>query len=88
MRISRKNLSKAIQRRQRIEGTNSNELWEFSWRLPRKDKKVVEALRTIIEEYWKNNTRPSLNQRDVVRRRIGSRNCEPHPKHFLDTTQT
>jgi len=24
----------------------------------------------------------------VVRRRIGSQNCEPHPKHFLDETQT
>ena len=45
-------------------------------------------MRTLIEDYWKNNTRPSPNQKDVVRRRIGSRNREPHPKHFLDTTQT
>jgi len=63
---------RAIGRHQRVEDPNTNELWAFSGRLPRKDKVVVEALRSLIEDFWNNYTRVSLNQRDVVRRRIGS----------------
>lgn len=60
----------------------------FSGRLPCKDKVVVDALRTLIETFWHDNTRVSPNQRDVVRRQIGSINHEPHVKHYLDMTQT
>ena len=75
-------------RHERLEDPTKNELWTFSGRLPRKDKEISEALKSLIEEFWKNNTRVSPNQRDVVRRRIGSQNHDPHAKHFLDSTQT
>ena len=75
-------------RHERLEDLTKNELWAFSSRLPRKDKEISEALKSLIEDFWKNNTRVSPNQRDVVRRRIGSQNCDPHVKHFLDSTQT
>lgn len=88
LRINRKTLAKAIQKWQRVDDTNSNELWAFSRRLPWKNKWFFEALRSLIEYFWNNNTRPSPNQMDVVRIRIDSWNHEPHPKHFLDTTQT
>ena len=42
----------------------------------------------VIEDFWKNNTFVSPNQRDVVRRRLGSQNRDPLVKHFLDSTQT
>ena len=52
------------------------------------DKEISEALKSLIEDFWKNNTCVSPNQKDVVRRRIGSQNYNPHGKHFLDSTQT
>ena len=74
-------------RHERLVDLTKNELWAFSGRLPRKDKEISEALKSLIEDFWKNNTCVSPNQRDVVRR-IGSQNREPHAKHFLDSTQT
>ena len=74
-------------RHKRLEDPTKNELWIFSSRLPRKDKEISEALKSLIKDFWKNNTHVSPNQRDVVRRSIGSQNCDPHAKHFLDSTQ-
>ena len=71
-----------------MEDPTKNELWTFSSRLPRKDKETSEALKSLIEYFWKNNTRVSPNQRDVVRRSIGSQNHDPRVKYFLDSTQT
>ena len=65
-----------------------NELRKFRSRLLQKDKEISEALKSLIKYFLKNNTRVSPNQRDVVRRRIGSQNRDPHVKHFLDSTQT
>ena len=75
-------------RHERLEDPTKNELWTFSGRLQWKDKEISEALKSLIEIFWKNNTHVLPNQRDVVRRRIGSQNLEPHTKHFLDSTQT
>ena len=51
-------------------------------------EEISEALKSLTEIFWKNNTRVSPNQRDIVRKRIGSQNRDPHAKHFLDSTQT
>ena len=53
----------------------------------RKDKKISEALKSLIEDFWINNANVSPNEGDVVRR-IGSQNHDPHAKHFLDSSQT
>ena len=71
-------LRRAMLRCERLEDLTKNELWTFSSRLPQKDKEISEALESLIEDFWKNNTCVSPNQRDVVRRRIGSQNHEPH----------
>lgn len=89
LKISRTTLHHALGRREKIEDLgNNNSLWAFSGRLPRKDKVVVDALRWLIEFFWHDNKRVSPNQRDVVRRQIGSRSHESHAKHFSDMTQT
>lgn len=62
----------SIVRCQRTRDTDDNELWEFLGRLPQKYNLIIEALRSLIEEFWKNNTRVYLNQIDEVRRRFGS----------------
>ena len=70
---------------ERLEDPTKNELWTFSGRIPWKDKEISEALKSLIKDFWKNNKLVSPNQRDVVRRRIGSQNHDPRAKRFLDS---
>ena len=86
LKFGRGTLRRAMLRRERLEDPTKNELWKFSGRLQWKDKEISEALKSLIEDFLKNNTHVSPNQRDVVRRRIGSQNRDPHAKHFLDST--
>ena len=79
LKIGRGTLRRAMVRRERVEDPKKFELWTFSNRLPQKDK----SLKSSIEDFWTNNTRIYPNQRDVVRRRIGIQNCDPHVKHFF-----
>ena len=60
----------------------------FTGRLPHSDMKLIEAVKGLVQEFWNDNTRPYSNQKYVVRLRKGSRDHEPHIKHFLDMTQT
>jgi hypothetical protein len=62
-------------------------MWAFSSRLPRFDMKLIEAVKGLVQEYWNDNNIPSSNQKYVVKLRKGSRDREPHIKHFLDMTQ-
>ena len=41
----------------------------------------------LVQELWRDNSIPSSNQKDVLKLRMGSRDREPHIKHFLDMTQ-
>lgn len=88
LKIGRGTLRRAMLTRERLEDPTKNELRTLSGRLPKKYKKISKALKSLIEDFWKSNTHVSRNQRDVVRRRISSQNCDPHVKHFLDSTQT
>ena len=45
-------------------------------------------MKSLIEDLKKKKQCVSPNQRDVVRRSIGSQNHDPHAKHILDSTQT
>jgi hypothetical protein len=54
LRIGRSTLQRALQRWEGIEDPNTNSLWSFSGRLPRKDKVLVDALRTLIEKFWQD----------------------------------
>ena len=81
LKISRGTLRRAMVRCERLEDPRKNELWTFSSKLPQKDKETNESLKSLIEDFWINNTLISPNQRDVVRR-IGSQNRNPHAKHF------
>ena len=60
----------------------------FSSRLPREDMKLVEAVKGLVQTFWHDNTRPSSNMKDVLKHCRGSRNNEPHVKHYLNMTQT
>jgi len=70
-----------------VEG-QMDKLWAFSGRLPRKDMKLVEAVKGLVQSFWHDNTRPFSNTKDVLKHCRGSKNNEPHIKHYLDMTQT
>ena len=50
--------------------------------------KLIDAVKGMVQEFWHDNSRPSSNQKDVLKLRMGSRDREPHIKHFLDMAQT
>ena len=49
---------------------------------------LINAVKELVQIFCHDHTRPSSNQRDVLKLRKGSTEREPHVKHFLDTTQT
>ena len=63
-------------------------LWAFSGRFHRKDMKLVEAVKGLVQTFWHDNTRPSSNTKDVLKHCRGSHHTEPHVKHYLDMRQT
>ena len=50
--------------------------------------KLIDVVKELVQEFWHDNSRPSSNQKDVLKLIMGSRDREPHIKHFLDMTQT
>ena len=56
LKIGRGTLKRAMLRCERLEDPTKNELWTFSGRLPRKDKEISEALKSLIKDFWINNT--------------------------------
>ena len=61
LKIGRGTLRRAMLRHERLEDPTKNELWTFSGRLPQKDKEISEALKSLIDNFWKNNTHVSPN---------------------------
>ena len=51
LKISRGTLRRTMVRHERVEDPTKNELWTFSARLPQKDKKISEALKSLIEYF-------------------------------------
>ena len=84
-----KTLKKYSVRRDNLDVEGQMEtLWAFSGRFPRKDMKLVKAVKGLVHTFWQDNTRHSSYTNDVLKHCRGSRNNEPHVKHYLDMTQT
>jgi hypothetical protein len=63
-------------------------MWAFTGRLPHFVMKLIGAVKGLVHDFWHVNTRPSSNQKYILKLRRGFRDCEPHVKHFLDITHT
>ena len=73
-----KTLKKYSVRRDNLDVEGQMEtLCEFSGRFPRKDIKLVKAVKGLVHMFWHDNTRPSSNMKDVLKHCRGSRNNEP-----------
>ena len=64
------------------------DVWFFVGRFPHSDMKLIDAVKELVQEFWRDNSRPSSNQKDVLNLRRDSRDHETHMKNFLDMTQT
>ena len=87
-KITTKTLRKYSSIREQLDTVGEKDCWAFVGRLPCIDMKLIDAVKELVQTFWKENTRPSSNQRDVLKFRKGSNEREPHVKHFLDMTQT
>jgi hypothetical protein len=63
------------------------DLWAFNGRIPHFNMNLIQQIEELLQDLWHANTRPSSNQKDVLKIRRGSRDYEPHIKHFLCITQ-
>ena len=86
--MNRKTLERVVKRRVNFECDPTDILWTFSGRFPRCDMKLSSEVKSLVENFWHDNTRVSPNSRDVLKLRVGSKICDPYLKHLLDMTQT
>ena len=85
--MSHKILERVVKRRVNFECDPTNILWVSSSRFLRCDMKLTSEVKSLVENFWHDNTRVSPNSRDVLKLRVGSEIHNPHPKHLLDMTQ-
>jgi len=86
LKLNRKTIKKYSVIRENLETPGGKDCWAFIGRFPRRDMKLIDAVKGLVQNFWHDHTRPSSNQRDVLKLRKGSTEREPHIKHFLDTT--
>ena len=85
--LDTKALHRYCSRREQLNSGETN-AWSFVGRLPCSDMNLIDAVKGLVQEFLHDNCRPSSNQKYVLKLRMGSRDHEPHIKHFLDMTQT
>ena len=64
-------------RREHLDTIDQTDFWAFLGRLPRRDMKLVDAIKGLVHSFWHDHTRPSSNRKDVLKLRMGSRSFEP-----------
>ena len=82
-----KALRRYCSRREQLD-SGETDVWSFIGMLPRYDMKLIDVVKGLVQEFWRDNSIPSSNQKDVLKLRMDSRDREPHIKNFLDMTQT
>ena len=88
LNLNHSNFRRALSRREKIDDPLQNETWAFGGRLPRFDKKLSDDVKEEITQFWHSNSRVSPNAKNVLKLRIGIRDRTPHPKHYLEVSQT
>ena len=86
LKLNRKTVQKYSVIRENLQTPGGKDCWAFVGRFPHRDMKLIDVVKELVQTFWHDHTRPSSSQRDVLKLRKGSIECEPHVKHFLDTT--
>jgi len=86
MKCNIKTFREYSNRQDSLDTGDTTNLWAFIGRLPCFEITLIGAVKGLVEDLWHDNTRPSSNQKYVIKLRRGSKDCEPHSKHFLEIT--
>ena len=81
-------LRRALNRWERIDDPLQNETWPFGGRLTHFDKKLFDDVKEEITQFWYSRLQVSPNAKNILKLRIDIRDCTPHPKHYLEISQT
>ena len=73
-------------RREHLDTTAQTYFWAFIGLFPRRDMKLVDALKGLMQSFWHDHTRSSSNRKEGLKLRRGSKDYEPHIRHLLDIT--
>ena len=87
LNLNHTTLRRSLSRWERIDDPLQNETWDFGGILPYFDNKLSDDMKEEITQFW-HNSRVSPNAKDMLKLRIGIRDCMPHPKHYLEVSQT
>ena len=82
------NSYRALSRRERIDDPLQNEIWAFGGWVPHFDKNLSDNVKKEITQFWHSSSRVSPNAKDMLKLRIGIRDYMPHPKNYLEVSQT
>jgi hypothetical protein len=59
----------------------------FALLMRKKRPGLSEYIRSTVRTWWHQHTRVSPNKKDVTRHRVGSKEYDEHPTHYLTDTQ-
>ena len=86
LKLNRKIVKKYSVIRENIQTPVRKDCLAFVSRFFHQDMKIIDVVKDIVQNLWNDHTKPSSNQRDVLKLRKCSIEREPHVKHFLHTT--
>lgn len=86
--IDHKTLGRALSRRERLDDLLQIDTWAYGGRRPYFDKKLTDVVKDEIQQFWDANSRVSPNLKDVLKLRVGNQHRTPHPKHYVEVSQT
>ena len=66
-KLNRKTFQKYSVIRENLQTPGGKYCWAFVSRLPRRDMKLIDAIKELVQTFWHDHTRTSYNQRDVLK---------------------
>ena len=77
LKLNRKTVKKYSVIRENIQTLGVKYCSTFIDRFPRRDMKLIDVVKELIQTFWHDHTKPSFNQIDVLKLRKGSTEHEP-----------
>jgi hypothetical protein len=82
--VDRRNIKKAIQRREMLDTANDS-FWISYKRATRSDI-LQESVRLLVITWWTEQSTISTKRKKVLQKRIGVKNFDCHPTHFIQVS--
>lgn len=78
LQVHPRNITAAIGRR-----IGPSDIHQFAVLERAKRPGLTEYMKGVVKAWWHNQTRVSLNKKDITRRRVGRKDYIVHATHFL-----